>query len=44
MITFLIAAYRAFPFRPHCDSARGVHALPCRLTRMADSWCPAKDA
>ena len=31
MLTILIAIYRAWPLRPHCRSAIGAHAWPCRL-------------
>jgi hypothetical protein len=26
----LVRLYRAWPYRPHCDSAAGVHAWTCR--------------
>ncbi len=44
MIYFLIAAYRRFPYRPHCDSAHGIHAWTCRLAGMSGTRCPCKDA
>ena len=31
MLNALIAIYRANPFRPHCNSAAGVHAWTCRI-------------
>lgn len=30
LVNFLVSAYRANPLRPHCDSANGRHAWPCR--------------
>lgn len=31
VITSLVRLYRAFPFRPHCHSAAGIHTVLCRL-------------
>lgn len=31
MVRLLIALYRANPYRPHCNSAAGVHTVLCRL-------------
>jgi hypothetical protein len=49
MLSILIAAYRANPFRPHCGNGR--HVLLCRLLGFSAgndaiphrSHCPAKD-
>ena len=46
MITLLIAIYRAWPFRPHCNSRTGTHTFLCRLIvpHLDGTRCPAKDA
>jgi hypothetical protein len=30
-----VALYRAWPLRPRCRSAAGIHAWPCRLLGMS---------
>lgn len=44
MLNVLIAVYRAWPFRPHCNSQAGMHSFLCRAARMDGTRCPAKDA
>lgn len=31
ILNLLIDAYRAFPFRPHCNARAGIHTALCRL-------------
>lgn len=38
----LIALYRAWPFRPHCNRSAGMHAWPCRVAAwsgLVPDWC-----
>lgn len=35
MLSLAIRIYRAWPFRPHCNSEAGIHAWTCRLAGMA---------
>jgi hypothetical protein len=42
MITLLVAIYRAWPLRPHCNSQAGVHTFLCRLIvpHLGMDLCP----
>jgi hypothetical protein len=45
MLDLLVRVYRANPFRPHCASAEGRHAWPCRLVSAVladDKPCPKR--
>lgn len=42
ILAFLVGAYRAFPLRPHCNRAAGIHSMPCRMLVgpvLAPDWC-----